>query len=55
MARKDDVESQRGRRDRQADELEDTEYKPINWKRFFFAPKYIRTSPRGVVGGRSRP
>lgn len=24
---------------------EETDYKPINWKRIFFTPKYIRTSP----------
>ncbi len=30
----------RGRRDQE--ELGETDYKPINWKRFFFTPKYIR-------------
>lgn len=23
-------------------DLDDTDYQPFNWKRFFFAPKYIR-------------
>lgn len=28
---------------RNVDDSEDTEYKPINWKKIFLTPKYIRT------------
>ena len=43
MARGDDVEMQRRQRGKNDEDSEDTEYRPINWKRFFFAPKYLRT------------
>ena len=51
MTSEDDIETQRGRREKQTEVLDDTEYRPINWKRFFFAPKYLRTSL--VAQGRS--
>ena len=55
MARKNgDIEMQRGGRKKQDEEMDDTEYRPINWKRFFFAPKYIRTSPGSGAGDASR-
>lgn len=31
-----------GRTEQAGSDLEDTEYKPVNWKRLFFSPKYIR-------------
>jgi len=34
--------SKRERREEESDDF--TEYQPINWKRVFFAPKYLRAS-----------
>jgi len=51
MARKRDVEMQRDRRDKQDEDLGDTEYRAINWKRFFFAPKYLRGSAPSAEWG----
>jgi hypothetical protein len=37
-----DVEMSRPRGGRTDDLPEDTEYKPIDWKKLFLSPKYIR-------------
>jgi len=34
----------RKRNHKEEEEWEDTEYKPIDWKKVFLTPKYIRTS-----------
>jgi hypothetical protein len=30
------------RKEQPGSDLEDTEYKPVNWKRLFLSPKYLR-------------
>jgi hypothetical protein len=48
-AASDDVEMAAPRR--RGTQPHETEYQPINWKRVFLAPKYIRTSepPAGPI------
>ncbi len=39
-------------RDLKESELEETEYKAVNWKKFFLTPKYIRMSAISAIAGK---
>lgn len=46
--RDDDVEMEEMRGQRTEKEIEETQYRPVNWKKIFLSPKYIRKEPQAI-------